>query len=124
MRFFAIKQFSADDRCVIVHKISIPDWSEPGFYRSIGTLNAFLYGDKDRNNFDALHPNTARAHGKKPKKPTHPFWYYGEDWEEFQAAMERPLGTIWRDRPVLNHASIWDFYKHIGFDYKTVKYTK
>lgn len=123
-RFFAFKQFSAEDHCTLVHKVALPLFNEPGFYRSTGSLNAFLNGRTDRKNFFTLHPKTAKLHGVKTHSPTHKYWYHGEEWDEFVAAYGRPLFARDKDLPVVAHASIWDFYTHIGFDYKTGKYTK
>lgn len=48
-------------------------------------------------------------------------------WEEFEA--DKKLGSglgarMYQNTPVEEHASIWDFYLHIGFDYKTKKWCK
>lgn len=126
-RFYAIKQYSAGDHVAVLHKVTIPLWADKGFYRQIMSLNAFFHGRNDRNNFWALHPKTAEANGHKPSKPTHAFWYYGLDWEEFEADKKSAfsLGSAYYSKiPVVEHASMWDFYEHIGFDYKTGKYMK
>ena len=126
-RFYCVKQFSPGDGVAVIHKVTIPTWADPGFYRSIGSLNAFFHGRGDRNNFWALHPKTAKANGFKAGKPKHKFWYYGIPWEEFEADKTTGafLGSrMYQNVPVEEHASIWDFYKHIGFDYKTQKWSK
>jgi hypothetical protein len=125
MRQLAIKQFSPGDGAMCVHMVTVPDFSDPGFYRSTVSYSAFFHGHRnDRNNFWALHPKTAKANGFKSKKPTHKFWYHMIPREEWDDNLKREFYKLDRKLPIQEHASIWDFYKHIGFDYKTGKWSK
>ena len=124
-RFLAIKQFGPADGAMCVHKVTVPDFRDPGFYRSTMSYSAFFHGHKtDRNNFWALHPKTAKANGLRARKPTHKFWYHYIPWEEWQDQLKREFYKLDRALPVVEHASIWDFYEHIGWNYKTKKWSK
>jgi hypothetical protein len=125
MRQLAIKQFSPADGAMCVHMVTVPDFRDPGFYRSTMSYSAFFHGHRnDRNNFWALHPRTAKANGFKSKKPTHKFWYHMIPREEWEDNIKREFYKLDKALPIVEHASIWDFYKHIGFDYKTGKWSK
>lgn len=124
--YIAIIQHDADDKHLILHRVALPTVREKGFYRQTGTYNAFFHSDKDRNNFWALHPNTAKVNGFKSRKPTHQYWYYSMHWDEFVERENRWNQGEMSDLnlPRVEHASMWDFYKHIGYDYKTMKWEK
>lgn len=109
-------------RHVELHKIHVPDFQDPGFYRSVSTLSAFAHhGDKDKN--------------RGNWSPTH--LYVVKRWEEFMEDTTRwkeSYETITKqsypdnldDRllPTFEHASIWDFYKHQGYDYKKKRWNR
>lgn len=128
MRSLCVKQFGPKDHVTIIHRVAVPDFSEQGFYRSAVSYSAFFHGHKkDYNNFWALHPKTAKANGFRVRKPYHKFWYHMQPWDEFADDCERAKKwkvDMYSKTPVVDHASIWDFYIHIGYDYKTKKYSK
>ena len=106
----------------IIHKVLLPEVSDKGFYRTIGSLNAFNEGD--RKNSTAL---------EKERYRSACCWgpgvlYYYEREEEWERAQERkanhPILCVLDERcmPTIHHDSLWSFYQHIGFDYKRRRY--
>lgn len=109
-----------------LHRVAIPTSYEKGFYRSVGTLNSFCYGG-ERADATTKERAVYRA-GKcwKPLGDGNYLLYYGMRETEWimreQSFEERWPGKSKINHPKTDHASIWDFYKHIGFDYKLKKY--
>lgn len=114
-----------DSRRWVIHEIPIPSIGEPGFYRAVVSLDSFSSGK--------------RAGVSTPERAcfrTSPAWAPGrlyrllriEEWEEEVAritdSMRKHLHD-WpdeRELPRVRHASIWDFYAHIGWDRKRRRY--
>jgi hypothetical protein len=82
-----------------------PNYGEEGFYRQVGSFNAFFKSAKRRNTHDG-------------------FLYYPQDEEDynFEFGLMRKLGANPKGKTCITHPSIWEFYKAIGYDYKTKKY--
>lgn len=109
-----------------LHRVAIPSPAEKGFYRAVGTLNSFCYGG-ERANATTKERAVYRA-GKcwKPLGDGSYLLYYGMREVEWirreQDFEERWPGKSKINHPKIDHASIWAFYEHIGFDYKKAKY--
>jgi hypothetical protein len=108
-------------RPVATFRVNIPDILEKDGRRQIISLNAFCNGFK----------------GRKPpcitKPPVAPFLYFGEREEKFIEQCEymdhqyKKLKITHldnRELPCSEHSSIWEFYKFIGYDYKTRKWSE
>jgi hypothetical protein len=87
------------DKYVCYHAFNLPNVSEPGFYRSVGSFNAFFNS------------------GKKGRHWTkHKLYHQMDD-----------ISLGWHKKCYINletieHKDIWEFYKYIGYDYKRKKY--
>ncbi len=73
-------------------------------YRAILSSNAFFYGVK--------------KHKRDTKRGI--IWASHYEHEHYMYTRLDSLGfSNWQSElPVIEHASIWDFYKYIGYDYK------
>lgn len=137
MRTFIVKFIPDDGGQCIIHKIRMPDYFDKGFYRDVCSWNWFQSGKKK----GVTKTDRARRRITCCWSPTG--LYYTHDWIEDEweqkvirtlarnklrtdrteaelAVIEKALDE--RNFPTFNHASIWDFYKHIGFDRKARKY--
>ncbi len=117
--FVEIDNKTADHR--LVHRVSIPTASEPGFYRAVSSYNAFREGKrKGSTKWEKEHYKDRCCYGPD-------CLYYGEREDQWLRDQERQAKHIpdLDDRllPKIEHASIWDFYNHIGFDHTARKYT-
>lgn len=84
---------------MVVHVLNTPDFGEPGFYRQATSLNAFFFSDKMRNQSpEAL--------------------FVCHPWHEFESCY---CGFDYKVSRTFD--SIWEFYKFIGYDYKSKRYT-
>ena len=101
------------------YDLQLPQVSEKGFYRQAVSYDAFFYSYKNRN-----HNKAANV------------MYYSTRYDEYLWNIERDKkidSTNFRfieTRDVTEKLfdarekiiGIWNFYKHIGYDYKTKKY--
>lgn len=110
-RYYAFTQIKIKGRCphIAVHRVRVPNVSGKGFYRAITSYNAFVFGENKR----CYSPN---------------FLYYGQRWEDYVLFSDSTF-DIFEDMnitqditPIIDHSSIWDFYKYIGYDHKKNKY--
>lgn len=113
-----------DNNQAVIHFIHIPNVSEPGFYRTAISLE--YYRNRELTGwYDKYHQK-----GKVcPRRFTVKFSY-----EKFVAEVARTEDNLrkyvpgyvdnLRTLPIFEHESLWEFYKFIGYDYKTQKYTK
>lgn len=110
-------------KCVALHEISRPGWDEDGFYRASLTSEAFKYSEM------------RRRFGKNPPWNHKPLirWFSVQNkdvWtiqENSTNKIMSEMGLIkyrpeYHDASIIKHESIWEFYKHIGYDYKRKKY--
>jgi len=83
---------------------------EASDYRSLLSYSAFFTSGKYR-----CRTKTRLYHGKRKL-----------EWEQDRAMMAaNPItADLYIDVPVVNHESLWDFYKYIGYDYKKKKHLK
>lgn len=99
-RTFHVTEIDIANGCkhVAYHKFDLPNPGEQGFYRSTTSFNSFFYSSKMRN--------------RKGKTTL----FYAKDGEELM------YWGLEEGTPVIEYANIWDFYKAIGYDYKSKKY--
>ena len=104
-----------DGRHVVLHVIRQPLADEPGFYRSAVSGNAF----KERETkiwYD-------RYYTKRKVMPRQFSVMYSFDFQiEKKIMLDRDSDHEWHTLPILEHESIWEFYKHVGYDHKKKKY--
>jgi hypothetical protein len=106
----------------VIHRVKIPGISEKSGYRSISSLNAFNCGIK-------------RSASKEDRRLhrdgccwSHDSLYIGKREEQWREDQERTAKNPHlahldeRNMPIIEHESIWAFYKHIGFDHKKRRY--
>ena len=84
------------DELVGYHKFKLPGVGQKDFYKDRMTCNAFFNSCKKGRN----HTKT----------------------KLFTYRHENEPGQIDETKPMLEHKSIWDFYKTIGYDHQTKKY--
>lgn len=114
-----------DTKDRVIHEIQIPEFTEPGFYRQVTSLNSFTSGKRA-----GLNARERQCHRVTPA------WAPGrlynvkhfEEWNQDVGAVVdsmRKHGHDWldeREMPRIKHASIWAFYAHIGWDRKRRRY--
>lgn len=94
-----------------VFEVNFPGYSDNGFYRQTLSLSAFFHGTRNRN-------------------VTSTTLYFYHRWEDFEVQCEMTskiegCGNLDdRKLPRTQLNGIWEFYKAIGYDYKTRKYIK
>lgn len=87
-----------------LYYVMLPDVTEKGFYRAIGSFNAFFNSTRNpKANVTELRQFRAETDLEEGIS-FHKFWH-NIDWDKLKT-----------------FASIWDFYKFIGYDYKTRSY--
>lgn len=108
-----------------MHTFNLPTPVEPRFYRSVTSFSAFFHHPvKDRK--------TGRHTFRSNSRDTLWYSHRPDEWELSLRSEERmrnkfPLkdGYLYdSELPVTEHGTIWDFYKHIGYDYKKRKWLK
>jgi hypothetical protein len=138
MRTFIVKFIPKDDsgNCII-HKIPIPDVGEKGFYRIVGSWNAFSTGKRK----GATKEERRKRHDGVCWAPTGLYYTHDAHEEEWLEKVRRQLEwvderTDLNDKqraetkarvdetkfPTVEHASLYDFYDYIGFDRKARRY--
>lgn len=93
-RFFIVAELDNECNHLCYHEFEASD------YRSLVSLNAFFWGLKDYN---------------KSKTRLY-IGYRKSEWERFYKRTSNLTA------PFIIHDTIWDFYIHIGYDYKKKKY--
>jgi hypothetical protein len=104
-----------------IHEISVPDLNEPDGRFQILSIQAFMQGKrKGAGKSDRKHMLDLCCWGPKALYSLKPKAVWEEDVEMTMASLKQALPEYPDDRtfPRTQHASIWDFYKHIGFDHK------
>lgn len=108
-------------KTIQTHIFSLPGVGEPGFYRATVSYDAF-------RNFE----NT-RLYNSMQKRKCYPDFHYSlkptYEWEADEQLLFKALASFGVDAEhgiieKLQHDSIWDFYKAIGFDWKKRRYAK
>lgn len=101
-----------------IHKITMPEVTDSGFYRQTTSYNAFAHGG-------------VRSGRKAPcHAPGRLFYCHSDRLEHWLREQQRIAGDpILADlderlRPAVEHASIWAFYEHVGWDYKAKRWVK
>lgn len=120
MRTVHISQFRNNaEYPIAVHRVHHHTPLEPGFYRASVSLGSFQHHWTDV-------VGTAYFKGKYLDHWFH-VYLSDQDWEQdlkFQRrAYEQdraPLDLA----PIVAHASIWDFYKYIGWDYRRKRFER
>lgn len=100
------------------HMTLVPDIKDSA-YTAIGSMNWF--------NEREAQTLVAAFDGKKPKSPFHTNIKCDQDFEfdrKFERRAYAPDPALTDTLPEFTHASIWDFYKAIGYDYKAKRYTR
>lgn len=112
MRYYAFTQIALKEATkphLFVHRVRMHDYNEKGWYRTITSLNAFCHGMK-----------------KRCWSPL--YLYHGRPWDDFKASddctrqfmVDNKIALT--ETPLVEHNSLWDFYKYIGYDHKKNKY--
>jgi len=110
---FAVELINGKE--VLLHVIRQPLVTEPGFYRASLSGNAF----KSRE----IKIWYDRYYTKRKVMPRQFSIRYSSDFEiETRLVVNKYLDHQWWSLPILDHESIWEFYKHIGYDHKKKKY--
>ena len=138
MRNFIVKFVPHDEKYPqVIHKIRMPDFKDKGFYRDITSWNAFCSGsrrgltkeDKKSKKVgccwspDGLYYTHEHVEQEWLKAVERRFkWAVERFGESKKEELEKELDE--RKFPVVEHNSIWDFYKYIEFDHKARKYIK
>lgn len=86
---------------VAYHEIMLPQPSDYGFYRTIGSFNSFFHGKKKYNH--------NKADG---------LLYHATDMISIQATRDVFKINI----EIIKHTSLSEFFNHIGWDHKVKKY--
>jgi len=94
-----------------VYILYTPDYNEPGFYRQMVSMDAFFQSMKKRN------------------KTPDGVWYFMDTWRDYERERESDKRCYEKYGIENKHVfydtvfnSIWEFYLHIGYDYKKQKY--
>ena len=104
---------------VKIHVVKIPNVGEPNFYRHVGSLNAFIEGERK---------NATKLEKQKHQagccwSPTSVFIGHRERDNMFglEKVDDKFFTTILERREITStsYDSIYDFYEGIGFDRKT-----
>lgn len=117
-----------------LHRIVVPSYSDKGWYRAVTSANAFRSGKQKgvpRHLAERHFDTCGWDHAKNilySLKRSHDFDVEMRIMIESLEAVDPERGAILRNRhgavPVIEHASLFDFYEYIGFDHKTRRYKK
>lgn len=110
---------------VAIHHIAVPSIGDKGYYREVISMDYYRGRELEK-----VYGEKARKKGMRLANfPVQYAMRRRDDWEFSQESsrdsIERITGRVydrWSNLPVHEHASIWDFYKFIGYDYKKQKY--
>jgi hypothetical protein len=89
---------------VELHKVTMDGYAE------VRSSNAFFYNDRKM---------------KRDRKLGFMWMSRNEESHLMELEVAREFATktpLWDRLPIIEHESIWAFYDHIGYDYKTKKY--
>lgn len=121
-----------EDRAL--HRIAFPEYGETGWYRMVTSANAFRHGTQKgvsrklaERGFDGCcwdHGKGVLYSLKRADEQETDMRIMLESAEQANTEVGRKLRKLFAGIPVINHASIYDFYEHIGFDRKTRRYRK
>ena len=118
----------------VLHRIAFPSYGEPGWYRLTRSAGAFRHGQQKglSAKMRAAHRSTCGwDHEKRTLYSMKSAHEHETDMsimlESAEAASPEvgaKLRAIYEAIPVIDHASLYDFYDYIGFDRKTRRYKK
>jgi hypothetical protein len=116
MNRYAIRETRKNGNGNMAYSLLMPSFNEPGFYRQTVSLNAFFNGTKKRNWKDWETNGTLYTCVTWAE-----FLMDQETWASFCAEKHLDIAFHW---PYCNTEfnGIWNFYKYIGYDYKTKKW--
>ena len=102
-----------------IHWFKLPDYKEHRFYQTTVSYGGFKRRDAKRlmNNH-----NRRRLDSKFPKLDK--YWSFKPVYEFDAVEQMEAKYNIYKGIPVQCHASLWDFYKAIGYEYKKQRYVK
>lgn len=110
---------------VAIHYITMPRAMANDYYRSVLSLEGFASRER-KQTFKKGQPISPHCINVRPRHFT---MQRRDDWEfretsvrESFAKRGMPFTRTYGDVPTFEHASIWDFYKAIGYDYKKKRY--
>lgn len=126
--------FKTSEQERALHRISFPEYGEPGWYRLTRSANAFRSG-RQKGVSAELKARHFDSCGWDHEKKT---LYSLKDGHSYKTEMDimiesaeatnpevgAKLRAIYDAIPVIDHASLYDFYDYIGFDRKTRRYRK
>ncbi len=93
--------------CIAIHVVRVPTVGEKGFYRSAISIGA--WDEREVKNY------VEKFYMKRKPCPRH--WSVKRETKYMH-----PLD--YQNVPIVEHETLWDFYKYVGYDYKTQKYAK
>lgn len=97
------------------HEIIITDNCAGGWYRQIGSLNAFLHGGVLKHWYEKVYlkgDKRVLIYSELEDCST-------ETWNAIAQAMRMEPYEV---KETFTHTSLWDFFTHIGYNYKTKNY--
>jgi hypothetical protein len=102
-----------NEELATIHVVRMPTVREKGFYRS--SISATYWRERENTNW------YEKFYLKRKVCP--------RSWTVMMARETSACHRVLNDPNnvgilVLEHETIWDFYKYIGYDYKTQRYTK
>ena len=111
-----------DGTVIEKHIIRMPAYNEKGWYNSVVSIDAF-------NNRESERFYQIRCVKKKPLLGLLCHLYRLSEWErdtqlstnrmkKYDPSYEHPYNLV----PCIEHQNVFDFYKHIGYDYKKKRY--
>jgi hypothetical protein len=103
-----------DGHPIEVHHMTMEPTAEQSRYRAVSSMNWF--NEREVKIFAERKPHRFHANIK-----------CDSDWEmdmRFERRAYAPDPSLSDTLPQFTHASIWDFYKAIGYDYKAKRYTR
>ena len=93
--------------CIAIHVVRQPNVGEKGFYRAAISMGA--WDEREVKNY------VDKFYTKRKPCPRH--------WSvKYETKYMHPLD--YQNIPIIEHDTLWDFYKYVGYDYKTQKYAK
>jgi len=109
-------------RPVSVHDVFTPGFGEPGFYRA--TISYDCYHNRECTR---LYEANKKGRLSLPKRGSVKHKKeFDEDRKSWKESYEKVTGEKYEDYhdklPRFRHASIWDYYKAVGYDYKKQRY--
>lgn len=117
-----------------LHRIAFPSYGEPGWYRQTRSVNAFRSGrqkgvsaDARRRHYDGCgwdHEKRTLYSIKSAHDHEVDMKIMLESVEAASPEAGAKIRAMYAAVPVIDHASLYDFYDYIGFDRKTRRYKK